>query len=59
MTTESDNSEPTRSTVTIEQRAGRWLVVLDSPTGRAIVGRHTAKYRALEQRDRLVAEAQQ
>jgi hypothetical protein len=58
MTTQSSYSEPTSSAVRIEQRAGRWLVILESTTGRAVVGRHTAKYRAVEQRDRLIAEGQ-
>ena len=46
------------TTITIEERSGKWLVIVDGPNGRAVVGRHTAKFRAREQRDRLAAEGE-
>lgn len=45
------------TTVQIEERAGKYVVVLVSDTGcRTTVGRHTAKYKANAQRDRLNEE---
>ena len=63
MTTASDThprgQEPAPSAVTIEERGGRWCVIVAHPNGTsAVVGRHTAKYRAKEQAERLAQEVE-